>query len=51
LSYQVTDQMRFGYSYDYTISELNTFSSGSHEIMISYDFRFKKDAILSPRYF
>ncbi len=51
LSYQVSDQLRFGYSYDYTISKLNTFSSGSHEIMISYDFRFKKDAILSPRYF
>lgn len=51
LSYQVSDQLRAGYSYDYTLSALNTFSSGSHEIMLSYDFKFSKDATLSPRYF
>lgn len=29
---------RFGYSYDLTTSELDTFSHGSHEIMLGYDF-------------
>jgi hypothetical protein len=31
-----------GYSYDFTLTQLNSYSSGSHEIMISYLFPFKK---------
>lgn len=35
-----TEKMKIGYSYDITISELNAFNSGSHEIMFSYDIDF-----------
>ncbi|MBK6285058.1 MAG: type IX secretion system membrane protein PorP/SprF [Draconibacterium sp.] len=35
--FQATQKMLIGYSYDFTTSELNTFSSGTHEIMFSYD--------------
>lgn len=48
---QLTDQLKMGYAYDYTISKLSTYNYGTHEIMLSYDFIFKKDKILSPRYF
>ncbi|MEO0403820.1 MAG: type IX secretion system membrane protein PorP/SprF, partial [Bacteroidota bacterium] len=50
-SFQITDQLRAGYSYDYTLTELSGYNSGSHEIMLSYDFVFNKAKTLSPRYF
>ena len=48
---QVGNQLKLGYAYDYTISDLNQFTSGTHEIMINYRFAFKKDRIITPRYF
>ncbi|HBX50049.1 MAG TPA: hypothetical protein DEH02_03165 [Bacteroidales bacterium] len=48
---QVTDQLRVGYSYDYNTSQLKKVNSGSHEIMLSYDFQFSRGKIISPRYF
>jgi type IX secretion system PorP/SprF family membrane protein len=47
----LTKQLRVGYAYDMVVSSLHLNSYGSHEIMISYDFRFRNDKILSPRYF
>ena len=35
-----TPKMTIGYSYDITISDLNGFDKGSHEIMFSYDIDF-----------
>jgi type IX secretion system PorP/SprF family membrane protein len=51
VQFQVTPQLRLGYSFDQTLSKLSSYNSGSHEIMFSYDFVFKKDKIISPRYF
>ncbi|MDP4953787.1 MAG: type IX secretion system membrane protein PorP/SprF, partial [Flavobacteriales bacterium] len=51
VSFQINNQLRAGYSYDYTLSDLNNYNNGSHELMISYDFIFQKDKTLSPRYF
>ena len=51
LGFQVSPQLRFFYSYDYTLSKLNSYSSGSHEVTIGYDFSFKRNRIVSPRYF
>jgi type IX secretion system PorP/SprF family membrane protein len=47
----VTPQLRVGYSYDYTTSALRRFNSGSHEIMLGYDFGFKGDKLMTPRFF
>ena len=38
-----SDQWHLGYSYDITTSELNTVSSGSHEVMIGFDFGSNND--------
>ncbi len=49
--YQINRKLRIGYSYDYTISELKNHSSGSHEIMIGYDFGYDIIKMKTPRYF
>ncbi|HEX5002978.1 MAG TPA: type IX secretion system membrane protein PorP/SprF [Bacteroidia bacterium] len=51
LEFQITPQLRFGYSYDYTTTELNNYSNGTHEINIGYDFSFNKKKVITPRYF
>jgi type IX secretion system PorP/SprF family membrane protein len=38
----ITRQLRLGYAYDLTISALSPYTSGSHEIMLGYDFRLQK---------
>ncbi len=51
LQYQITDQLSAGYAYDFNLSKLAKYNSGSHEFMVSYDFLFNKTKIKSPRYF
>ncbi|MBL7925113.1 MAG: type IX secretion system membrane protein PorP/SprF [Bacteroidia bacterium] len=48
---QLNKQMRLGYSYDYTLTDLNQFNSGTHEITLGYDFSFNKNKVVTPRYF
>ena len=48
---QASPQIRIGYSYDRSLTKLVQYNSGSHEIMLRYEFGFKKGKILSPRYF
>lgn len=51
LEVQLTDQFRFGYSYDRTLSQLQSVAPSSHEIMLRYELGFGKNRILTPRYF
>lgn len=51
LEYQVNRKFRVGYSYDYTLNKLRTYESGSHEIMIGYDFGYDVLKMKTPRYF
>jgi type IX secretion system PorP/SprF family membrane protein len=48
---EISDRLQLGYSFDLNNSRLRGYNSGSHEIFISYDFSFKGQKILSPRYF
>jgi len=47
----INKQLRIGYSYDYTLSMLQDYNTGSHEVMLGYDLNFNKDKVVSPRYF
>jgi type IX secretion system PorP/SprF family membrane protein len=52
LEYNVTPQLRLGYAYDHTLSDISTYSNGSHEVMLAFDFG--TDIVIkkrSPRYF
>ena len=51
LEAQATKQWRFGYSYDYSYTKLRKYNSGSHEIMVRYEFSYQKSKLLTPRYF
>lgn len=42
-NFRVTPDLRIGYAYDYTLSNLGRFSSGSHEIMVLFDISKNKD--------
>ncbi len=40
LQMQASKQIRVGYTYDYTLSDLGKYSQGTHEVSVSYDFNF-----------
>ncbi|MEI6152249.1 MAG: type IX secretion system membrane protein PorP/SprF [Chitinophagia bacterium] len=48
---QATENLRFGYAYDITISPLKYYNTGTHEIMIRYELGNFKTKIKSTRYF
>jgi type IX secretion system PorP/SprF family membrane protein len=50
LQLQLTPQFMFGYSYDYPVGNMNTYSKGSHEFILRYEFGYKVSAA-NPRYF
>lgn len=47
----VSDNLKVGYAYDHTLSNLGMFNSGSHEIFILFDFSFIGAQVKSPRFF
>jgi type IX secretion system PorP/SprF family membrane protein len=47
--FQVTPEIRVGYAFDYTVSNLGNYNSGSHEILLLFDFLNNK--LKSPRFF
>lgn len=48
---QVSPQFKIGIASDFGTQKLRNHNHGSFEIMLSYDFTFKKEGIRSPRYF
>lgn len=48
---QVLPQLRIGYSYDYTISNLGSYNKGTHEIMLRLELGSSDQEALSPRYY
>jgi len=54
INFRVTPELRVGYAYDHTISNLGPFSSGSHELFVLYDLdilNLNKGFDKSPRFF
>lgn len=51
LEWQMTPQIRFGYSYDRSINNLRLYNSGSHEFMLRFEFGNKSEESSIPNYF
>jgi type IX secretion system PorP/SprF family membrane protein len=51
LDLQVTDQLRFGYSYTAAFGRIKAIEIGSHEFFVGYILNYKMKGVISPRYF
>jgi type IX secretion system PorP/SprF family membrane protein len=51
LQAQATQQLKIGYAYDLTTNEFRKYNSGTHEILVNFDFSFGRGRVRSPRYF
>ncbi len=49
VGFNISPDVRLGYAYDYTLSDLGNYNSGSHEIMLLFDVR--RMEVRSPRFF
>ncbi len=49
--FYLNDYLTLGYAYDYTLSNLRKYNSGSHEIMLGFDLNRKQKSFKTPRYF
>ena len=51
VQYQITPQFKLGVASDFGTQAIRSYNSGTFELLMSYDFVFKKQGIRSPRYF
>ena len=51
VEFQLNSQLRLGYGYDFPLTNLSNVSSGSHELLLRYEFGFGRSDMKSPRYF
>ena len=45
LQFSINNQVKAAYTYDFDIGDLRTYTSGSHEIMLRYEFRYRVDVV------
>lgn len=50
-SYYLRNGLRIGAAYDYTLTPLQSVAKGSFELMIGYEFDYRTQRIVTPRYF
>lgn len=51
IGFNITPRLEMGYAYDYTITALQSYNSGSHEIFFRYQFIKTINKLKSPRFF
>jgi type IX secretion system PorP/SprF family membrane protein len=52
IEFQLLPELRLGYAYDYTLSDLKNYNRGTHEIMLRLELKSDHNGlILSPRYY
>ncbi|WP_452228412.1 MULTISPECIES: PorP/SprF family type IX secretion system membrane protein [unclassified Lacinutrix] len=48
--FQISKEIRIGYTYEYPLSDINQYTGGTHEVLLMFEV-FKVKRIKSPRYF
>ena len=51
VSWFLANGVRIGAAYDYPLTELNTVTPGSFEVLLGYEFNYRTKKIVTPRYF
>lgn len=51
MNFLVARNVRIGYAYDYTLTNLGDFNKGSHEVFLLYDLDLSPQNLKSPRFF
>jgi type IX secretion system PorP/SprF family membrane protein len=51
VSYVLKNGLRIGAAYDYPLTDLNKVTSGAFELMVGYEFDFRENKVITPRYF
>ncbi len=51
LHYQITSQFGLGAAYDFTLSQLRNYNSGTFEVMATFDIRKEREDVENPRYY
>lgn len=51
VGFQISKSFFAGYAFDYTVTKLNKYNDGTHEIILRYQLPQKTSAIKSPRFF
>lgn len=51
LGFQVSPRINIGYAYDYSINDLNSYNSGSHEVFLRFQLISRETRLKSPRFF
>jgi len=50
VDFQISKQLRIGYAYEYPLSDISNYTSGTHEFLLMFEV-FKSKRVKSPRYF
>ena len=45
------NKLRVGYAIDFASNNIKHHNNGTHEVMVSYELKFRKEQVVSPRYF
>jgi len=51
VEFEITRNLRIGYSYDYYLNQTGSYNSGTHEFMLGWDISSNRTKLSSPRFF
>ena len=50
IGFNITDYVRLGYAYDFNLTHLQGYTSGTHELMLTVRFKTNNEQYKTPRF-